>query len=182
MRGFRRRGDARQNVLDVALNNGNAVLHKPLVLMNAGGIVAGAPFEPHGRGARTPIRSVHGALDAERIAIGARPRYAAPHSNGMVVSTRTWQSASRCCSRWPATASRTSSVARVPRADLGNPWPRPDRCAADHGVAGADPSLNCGRRLLSRTPLPVYRARRRGRPGRPGCRTGRHYRESLHAR
>ena len=61
--------DARDDVLDVALTNANPVLHTPLVLMNAGTIAAGGPFEPHGEGTQPPIRAVQDALDAERMAV-----------------------------------------------------------------------------------------------------------------
>ncbi|MRX52292.1 glycerol-3-phosphate dehydrogenase [Paracoccus sp. S-4012] len=71
--------DARRDALDAALTNGNPVLHTPLVLMNAGVIAAGGPFEPHGEGTQGPIRAVQDALDAERIAIRETLGYAAPH-------------------------------------------------------------------------------------------------------
>lgn len=68
-----------RDALDVALCNGNAVLHTPLVLMNAGQIEAGGPFEPHGEGTQPAIRAVQDALDAERMAIREALGYGAPH-------------------------------------------------------------------------------------------------------
>ena len=71
--------DLRQDLLDVALTNGNASLHTPLVLMNAGIIARAIPFEPHGEGTQAPIRAVQDALDAERIAIRQRLGLPGPH-------------------------------------------------------------------------------------------------------
>lgn len=71
--------DMRRDVLDVALTNGNCVLHAPLVLMNTGVIATGAPFEPHGEGTQPPIRAVQDALDAERIAVREALGYGDPH-------------------------------------------------------------------------------------------------------
>ena len=65
--------------LSAALMNAGPIIHPPLVLMNAGPIEHFPKWDIHNEGTQPAIRSVHDALDAERIAIRERLGYQAPH-------------------------------------------------------------------------------------------------------
>jgi opine dehydrogenase len=66
------------DALDAALTNAGAVIHPPLVLVNAGSIDAG-PFDIHAAGTTPSARRIIDAVDAERIAARRGLGYPAPH-------------------------------------------------------------------------------------------------------
>ena len=66
------------DVLDAALTNAGAVIHPPLVLVNAASIDAG-PFDIHAAGTTPSARRIIDAVDAERIAARRGLGYPAPH-------------------------------------------------------------------------------------------------------
>jgi opine dehydrogenase len=68
-------GDA----LSAALMNAGAIIHPPLIVMNAGPIEHFERWDIHKEGTQSAIRRVTDALDAERIAIRAALGYGAPH-------------------------------------------------------------------------------------------------------
>lgn len=68
-----------EDALSAALMNAGPIIHPPLVLMNAGPIEHFPRWDIHNEGTQPAIRSVHDALDAERIAVRERLGYAAPH-------------------------------------------------------------------------------------------------------
>jgi opine dehydrogenase len=68
-------GDA----LDGALMNAGAIIHPPLILMNAGPLEHFESWDIHNEGTQPAIRRVTDALDAERIAVREALGYGAPH-------------------------------------------------------------------------------------------------------
>ncbi|WP_232699281.1 NAD/NADP-dependent octopine/nopaline dehydrogenase family protein [Brevibacillus daliensis] len=68
-----------QDALDGALMNAGPIIHPPLILMNAGPIQHFERWDIHNEGTQPWIRSVHDALDAERIALREALGYFAPH-------------------------------------------------------------------------------------------------------
>lgn len=66
------------DALDAALTNAGAVIHPPLVLLNAGAIDRGA-FDVHAAGTTPSVRRLIDAVDAERLAARASWGYPAPH-------------------------------------------------------------------------------------------------------
>jgi opine dehydrogenase len=66
------------DVLDAALTNAGAVIHPPLVLLNAGAIDQGR-FDIHAAGTTPSVRRLIDAVDAERIAARRGWGYPAPH-------------------------------------------------------------------------------------------------------
>jgi opine dehydrogenase len=66
------------DALDAALTNAGAVIHPPLVLVNAASIDAGR-FDVHAAGTTASARKLIDAVDAERIASRRGLRYPAPH-------------------------------------------------------------------------------------------------------
>jgi opine dehydrogenase len=67
-------GDA----LDAALTNAGAVIHPPLVLLNAGAIDGGR-FDVHAAGTTPSVRRLIDAVDAERVATRTGLGYPPPH-------------------------------------------------------------------------------------------------------
>jgi opine dehydrogenase len=68
-------GDA----LSGALMNAGAIIHPPLIVMNAGPIEHFERWDIHKEGTQAAIRRVTDALDAERIAVREKLGYGAPH-------------------------------------------------------------------------------------------------------
>lgn len=68
-----------EDALSAALMNAGPIIHPPLILMNAGPIQHFDKWDIHNEGTQPAIRSVHDALDAERIAIREKLGYGAPH-------------------------------------------------------------------------------------------------------
>jgi len=68
-------GDA----LSGALMNAGAIIHSPLILMNAGPLEHFDAWDIHNEGTQPSIRRVTSALDAERIALRQAVGYGAPH-------------------------------------------------------------------------------------------------------
>jgi opine dehydrogenase len=66
------------DVLDAALTNAGAVMHPPLVLLNAGAIDQGR-FDVHAAGTTPSVRRLIDALDAERLAARRGWGYPPPH-------------------------------------------------------------------------------------------------------
>jgi len=66
------------DALDVALTNAGAVIHPPLVLVNAGAIDGGR-FDIHAAGTTASARTLIDAVDAERLAARRGWGYPAPH-------------------------------------------------------------------------------------------------------
>ena len=66
------------DALDAALTNAGAVIHPPLVLVNAGSIDAGQ-FDVHAAGTTASARKLIDAVDAERVAARRGLGYPAPH-------------------------------------------------------------------------------------------------------
>lgn len=66
------------DALDVALTNAGAVIHPPLVLVNAGAIDGGR-FDIHAAGTTASARTLIDAVDAERLAARQGWGYGAPH-------------------------------------------------------------------------------------------------------
>ncbi|HSE92388.1 MAG TPA: NAD/NADP octopine/nopaline dehydrogenase family protein [Methylomirabilota bacterium] len=66
------------DVLDAALTNAGAVIHPPLVLVNAAAIDRGR-FDIHAAGTTSSARRLIDAVDAERVAARQGWGYAAPH-------------------------------------------------------------------------------------------------------
>lgn len=66
------------DVLDAALTNAGAVIHPPLVLVNAAAIDAGR-LDIHGAGTTSSARRLIDAVDAERVAARRAWGYAPPH-------------------------------------------------------------------------------------------------------
>jgi len=67
------------DVLSAALMNAGAIIHPPLIVMNAGPIEHFERWDIHKEGTQAAIRRVTDALDAERIAIRQALGYGAPH-------------------------------------------------------------------------------------------------------
>jgi opine dehydrogenase len=68
-------GDA----LSGALMNAGAIIHPPLIVMNAGPLEHFETWDIHKEGTQAAIRRVTDALDAERIAVREALGYAGPH-------------------------------------------------------------------------------------------------------
>ena len=66
------------DALDVALTNAGAVIHPPLVLVNAGAIDGGR-FDIHAAGTTASARTLIDAVDTERLAARRGWGYPAPH-------------------------------------------------------------------------------------------------------
>ena len=66
------------DALDAALTNAGAVIHPPLVLVNAASIDAGQ-FDVHAAGTTASARKLIDAVDAERVAARRGLGYPAPH-------------------------------------------------------------------------------------------------------
>ena len=66
------------DALDVALTNAGAVIHPPLVLVNAGAIDGGR-FDIHAAGTTASARTLIDAVDAERLAARRGWGYGPPH-------------------------------------------------------------------------------------------------------
>ena len=66
------------DVLDAALTNAGAIIHPPLVLLNAGAIDRGR-FDVHAQGTTPSVRRLIDAVDAERMAARRGWGYPAPH-------------------------------------------------------------------------------------------------------
>jgi opine dehydrogenase len=66
------------DALDAALTNAGAVIHPPLVLVNAGAI-DGGQFDIHAAGTTASARKLIDAVDAERMAARVGLGYPAPH-------------------------------------------------------------------------------------------------------
>jgi opine dehydrogenase len=66
------------DALDAALNNAGAVIHPPLVLVNAGAI-DGGHFDIHAAGTTASARKLIDAVDAERLAARLGLGYPPPH-------------------------------------------------------------------------------------------------------
>ena len=66
------------DALDAALTNAGAVIHPPLVLVNAASIDAGQ-FDVHAAGTTASARKLIDAVDAERVAARRGLAYPAPH-------------------------------------------------------------------------------------------------------
>jgi opine dehydrogenase len=66
------------DALDAALTNAGAVIHPPLVLVNAASIDAGQ-FDIHAAGTSASARKLIDAVDAERVAARCGLGYPAPH-------------------------------------------------------------------------------------------------------
>jgi opine dehydrogenase len=58
-----------EDALSAALMNAGPIIHPPLILMNAGPLQHFDRWDIHKEGTQAAVRSVHDALDAERIAI-----------------------------------------------------------------------------------------------------------------
>ena len=68
-----------EDALSGALMNAGPIIHPPLIIMNAGPIEHFERWDIHKEGTQAPIRRVHDALDAERIAVRKALGYRAPH-------------------------------------------------------------------------------------------------------
>jgi len=68
-----------EDALSGALMNAGPIIHPPLILMNAGPIEHFDRWDIHKEGTQPSIRRVHGALDAERMAVREALGYGAPH-------------------------------------------------------------------------------------------------------
>jgi opine dehydrogenase len=68
-----------EDALSAALMNAGPIIHPPLILMNAGPIEHFDRWDIHNEGTQPSIRRVHGALDAERMAVREALGYGAPH-------------------------------------------------------------------------------------------------------
>ncbi|WP_149756409.1 NAD/NADP octopine/nopaline dehydrogenase family protein [Roseivivax sediminis] len=68
-----------EDALSGALMNAGPIIHPPLILMNAGPIQHFDKWDIHNEGTQPAIRSVHDALDAERVAVREALGYGAPH-------------------------------------------------------------------------------------------------------
>lgn len=68
-----------EDALSGALMNAGPIIHPPLILMNAGPIEHFDSWDIHNEGTQPSIRMVHGALDAERMAIREALGYGEPH-------------------------------------------------------------------------------------------------------
>jgi opine dehydrogenase len=68
-----------EDALSAALMNAGPIIHPPLILMNAGPIEHFDRWDIHNEGTQPSVRTVHDALDAERIAIRTALGYSAPH-------------------------------------------------------------------------------------------------------
>jgi opine dehydrogenase len=66
------------DALDAALTNAGAVIHPPLVLLNAGAIDRGR-FDVHAEGTTASVRRLIDAVDAERLSARRGWGYPAPH-------------------------------------------------------------------------------------------------------
>jgi opine dehydrogenase len=66
------------DALDAALTNAGAVIHPPLVLLNAGAIDSGR-FDVHAEGTTASVRRLIDAVDEERLAARRGWGYPAPH-------------------------------------------------------------------------------------------------------
>jgi opine dehydrogenase len=66
------------DALDAALTNAGAVIHPPLVLLNAGAIDGGT-FDVHAQGTTPSVRRLIDAVDDERLAARRGWGYPAPH-------------------------------------------------------------------------------------------------------
>jgi opine dehydrogenase len=66
------------DALDAALTNAGAVIHPPLVLLNAGAIDSGR-FDVHAEGTTVSVRRLIDAVDDERLAARRGWGYPAPH-------------------------------------------------------------------------------------------------------
>jgi opine dehydrogenase len=58
-----------EDALSAALMNAGPIIHPPLILMNAGPLQHFERWDIHKEGTQPAVRSVHDALDAERIAV-----------------------------------------------------------------------------------------------------------------
>lgn len=68
-----------EDVLSAALMNAGAVIHSPLILLNAGPLEHFESWDIHNEGTQPAIRRVTSALDAERIAVREALGYGPPH-------------------------------------------------------------------------------------------------------
>ncbi len=71
--------ERRADALDAALLNHGPMIHPPLILLNAGPIQHFDTWDIHNEGTQPFIRSVTGALEAERVTLREHLGYAAPH-------------------------------------------------------------------------------------------------------
>jgi opine dehydrogenase len=68
-----------EDALSGALMNAGAIIHSPLILMNAGPLEHFDAWDIHNEGTQPAIRRVTDALDRERIALRKALGYGAPH-------------------------------------------------------------------------------------------------------
>jgi opine dehydrogenase len=68
-----------ENALSGALMNAGAIIHSPLILMNAGPLEHFTAWDIHNEGTQPSIRRVTSALDGERIKLRQALGYGAPH-------------------------------------------------------------------------------------------------------
>jgi opine dehydrogenase len=68
-----------EDALSGALMNAGAIIHTPLILMNAGPLEHFEKWDIHNEGTQSSIRATTDSLDAERIAIREAFGYVAPH-------------------------------------------------------------------------------------------------------
>ncbi len=68
-----------EDALSGALMNAGAIIHSPLILMNAGPLEHFDAWDIHNEGTQPSIRRVTDALDRERIALRAALGYGSPH-------------------------------------------------------------------------------------------------------
>ncbi len=68
-----------EDALSGALMNAGAIIHSPLILMNAGPLEHFDAWDIHNEGTQPSIRRVTDALDRERIALREALGYGAPH-------------------------------------------------------------------------------------------------------
>lgn len=68
-----------EDVLSAALMNAGAIIHSPLIILNAVALEHFPAWDIHNEGTKPSVRSVSEKLDAERIAIREALGYGAPH-------------------------------------------------------------------------------------------------------
>ena len=68
-----------EDVLSAALMNAGAIIHSPLIMMNAAPLEHFEAWDIHNEGTQSCVRTVTDQLDAERIAVREAFGYGAPH-------------------------------------------------------------------------------------------------------
>jgi len=68
-----------EDIFSAALMNAGAIIHAPLIIMNAGPLEHFPAWDIHNEGTQPSVRAVTTALDHERIAIRETLSYRAPH-------------------------------------------------------------------------------------------------------